>query len=129
MLTDQGTVADGPGESLFIVKDGVVLTPPLNTSILQGITRDSVITIARDLGHDVREATLIRSDLYLADEVFMTGTAAEVTPVRAVDDHEIGAGPVTHAIQTAYLDAAHGRTDRYEMWLDRVPWPRAAARG
>jgi branched-chain amino acid aminotransferase len=129
MLTDQGTVADGPGESLFIVKDGVVMTPPLNVSILQGITRDSVITIARELGHEVREVDLIRSELYLADEVFMTGTAAEVTPVRAVDDYEIGAGPVTLAIQAAYLDAVHGRGERYEAWLDRVPPPGQAAGG
>ena len=101
LLTDDGFVADGPGENIFVVKGGVIRTPPLSTSILPGITRDAVITIAQDLGYVVEEASLIRSDLYLADEVFMTGTAAEVTPVRAVDDQELGVGPVTREIQTA----------------------------
>ena len=95
LLTDEGFVADGSGENVFVVKDGRIWTPPLSTSILPGITRDSVIQIAQDLGYVVEEANLIRSDLYLADEIFMTGTAAEVTPVRSVDDHEVGAGPVT----------------------------------
>jgi branched-chain amino acid aminotransferase len=120
LLTDDGFVADGSGENVFIVKDGRIWTPPLSTSILPGITRDSVIQIAQDLGYVVEEANLIRSDLYLADEVFMTGTAAEVTPVRSVDDHEIGAGPVTLELQKAYLDTVRGQSERWGHWLDRV---------
>ncbi|MER3410015.1 MAG: branched chain amino acid aminotransferase [Thermoleophilia bacterium] len=120
MLTEDGYVADGPGETVFAVRDGVIATPPLATSILPGITRDTVLRLARDLGHPVVERPLIRSDLYLADEVFMTGTAAEVTPVRSVDDHELGAGPVTLALQRAYMDVVHGRDQRYRDWLDLV---------
>ena len=92
MLTPEGTIADGPGETIFVVSKGKIYTPDLSTGILHGITRDSVIQIAHDLGYEVLEKTLIRTDLYLADEVFMCGTAAEVTPVRSVDDHEIGVG-------------------------------------
>src|SRR5207244_1676788 len=95
LLTDDGFVADGSGENVFAVKDGKLATPPLATSILPGITRDSVIQIAQDLGYTVEEKNLIRSDLVFADEVFMTGTAAEVTPIREVDDRVIGPpGPV-----------------------------------
>ena len=108
LLTDDGFVADGSGENVFVVKDGRIWTPPLSTSILPGITRDSVIQIAQDLGYVVEETNLVRSDLYLADEIFMTGTAAEVTPVRSVDDHEIGVGPVTLELQKAYLDTVRG---------------------
>ena len=92
----------------------------MSTSILPGLTRDAVITIAQDLGYVVEEAPLIRSDLYLADEFFMTGTAAEVTPVRAVDDQELGVGPVTREIQGHYLDTVNGRSDRWSHWLDVV---------
>ena len=120
LLTDDGTVADGPGENVFVVTEGVIRTPPLSTSILPGITRDSVITIARDLGYVVEEASLIRPDLLLADEVFMTGTAAEVTPVRAVDDVEIGVGPVTRELQSAYLAAVRGLDERWTAWLHNV---------
>ena len=123
LLTAEGYVADGSGENVFIVKDGTIVTPPLSTSILPGITRDSVIQIARDLGYTVREANLIRSDLYLADEAFMTGTAAEVTPLRSVDDAEIGVGPVTLELQAAYLDTVRGRNPRWADWLDRVTVP------
>jgi branched-chain amino acid aminotransferase len=120
LLTDEGTVADGPGENIFVVRDGTIFTPDLSsTSILPGITRNSVIQIAQDLGHAVVEKPLIRSDLYLADEIFMTGTAAEVTPVRSVDDQEVGdPGPVTLEIQKIYLDTVHGRSARYEHWLE-----------
>jgi branched-chain amino acid aminotransferase len=121
LLTAEGYVADGSGESIFAVKDGVIRTPPLSTSILAGITRDSVIQIAQDLGHRVEEANLIRSDLYLADEVFMTGTAAEVTPLRSIDDVEIGVGPITLEIQGAYLDTVRGRSERWSQWLEYVP--------
>jgi branched-chain amino acid aminotransferase len=118
LLTAEGFVADGSGENVFAVKDGVITTPPLSTSILPGITRDTIIQIAQDLGHPVVEGNLIRSDLYIADEVFMTGTAAEVTPIRSVDDHELGVGPVTLEIQAAYLDTVRGRTERWSQWLE-----------
>jgi branched-chain amino acid aminotransferase len=120
LLTGEGFVADGSGENVFAVKEGRVWTPPLSTSILPGITRDTVIQIAQDLGYVVEEANLIRSDLYLADEVFMTGTAAEVTPVRSVDDHELGVGPVTLELQREYLDTVRGAKDRWGQWLDYV---------
>ena len=120
LLTGEGFVADGSGENVFAVKEGRVWTPPLSTSILPGITRDTVIQIAQDLGYVVEEANLIRSDLYLADEVFMTGTAAEVTPVRSVDDHELGVGRVTLELQREYLDTVRGAKDRWGQWLDYV---------
>ena len=127
MLTRDGYVADGPGENIFVVTDGRLRTPPLATSILPGITRDTIMQIADGLGYRVEESLLIRTDLYLADEVFMVGTAAEVTPVRAVDDREIGVGPVTLELQQAYLDTVYGRDDRWSDWLDVVEMSRAAA--
>ena len=121
LLNEHGYVADGPGENIFVVKDGVIYTPDLQVSILPGLTRHAITTIARDLGYTVLEKNLIRTDLYLADEIFMTGTAAEVTPLRAVDDLEIGdPGPVTKAIQKVYLDTVHGRVSKYDGWLDYV---------
>ena len=120
LLTDDGYVADGSGENVFVVRQGKITTPPLSASILSGITRDSVIQIARDLGYLVEESNVIRSDLYLADEVFMTGTAAEVTPLRSVDDHEIGVGPITLELQRAYLDTVRGKSERWAHWLDVV---------
>jgi branched-chain amino acid aminotransferase len=127
MLSADGYVADGPGENVFVVKNGVVRTPPLSMSILPGITRDTIIHIARDLGYQVEETILIRSDLYLADEVFMVGTATEVAPVRSVDDREIGVGPVTRELQKAYLAAARGMDDRWRDWLDVVAMTRTPA--
>jgi branched-chain amino acid aminotransferase len=121
LLTAEGFVADGSGENLFVIKDGKIATPELANSILPGITRDSVIQIAQDLGYQVQETQLIRSDLYLADEVFMCGTAAEVTPLRSVDDHELGVGDVTRAIQSAYLDTVRGKSERWGQWLEHVP--------
>jgi branched-chain amino acid aminotransferase len=127
LLTAEGFVADGSGENVFVVKDGELYTPDLSTSILPGITRDTVIQIAQDLGYTVHEKSLIRSDLYLADEAFMTGTAAEVTPLRAVDDVEIGVGPITLEIQEAYLDTARGRSERWAQWLEyAAPTPAEA---
>jgi branched-chain amino acid aminotransferase len=121
LLTPDGYIADGSGENIFVVRDGVIATPALSASILPGITRDTVIQIAQDLGYTVQERPLIRTDLYLADEVFMTGTAAEVTPLRSVDDHEIGPpGPITLEIQTAYLDTVRGKTERWAHWLDHA---------
>src|SRR6266550_2382918 len=118
LLTADGFIADGSGENVFIVKDGTIFTPDLSASILPGITRDTVIQIAQDLGYRVHEKRLIRSDLYLADEAFMTGTAAEVTPLRSVDDVEIGVGPITLEIQENYLDTARGRSERWAQWLE-----------
>jgi branched-chain amino acid aminotransferase len=120
MLTGEGYVADGPGETIFVVKDGVIRTPHLAMSILPGITRHAVIEIARALGYDVDETLLIRTDLYLADEVFMVGTAAEVTPVRAVDGRELGVGPITRELQKAYLAVVNGIDERWSDWLDVV---------
>jgi branched-chain amino acid aminotransferase len=119
LLTQDGYIADGSGENIFVIKDGVIATPDLSASILPGITRDSIIQIAEDLGYPVVQKQLIRTDLYLADEVFMCGTAAEVAPIREVDDHVIGPpGPVTQQIQQAYLDTVRGRTERWAQWLD-----------
>jgi branched-chain amino acid aminotransferase len=121
LLTTEGSVADGPGETIFVVAGGKIQTPDLSTGILHGITRDSIIQIAHDLGHEVVEKNLIRSDLYLADEAFMCGTAAEVTPLRSVDDIEIGVGPVTRELQQAYLDTVRGASDRWAQWRELVP--------
>jgi branched-chain amino acid aminotransferase len=121
LLTADGYVADGSGENIFIVKDGVLYTPDLSASILPGITRDSVIQIAQDLGYQVVPKNLIRTDLYLADEVFMTGTAAEVTPIREIDDHVVGVGPITLELQQVYLDTVRGRSERWAQWLEHAP--------
>jgi branched-chain amino acid aminotransferase len=118
LLTAEGYVADGSGENIFVIKDGKIATPELANSILPGITRDTVIQIAQDLGYRVEETQVIRSDLFLADEVFMCGTAAEVTPLRSVDDVEIGVGPITLEIQKAYLDTVRGKSERWAQWLD-----------
>ena len=127
LLTSDGYIADGPGENIFVVRDGVIYTPDLSASILPGITRDTVIQIAQDLGYRVVEKQLIRTDLYLAEEVFMTGTAAEVTPLREIDDIAIGPpGPVTLEIKQAYLDTVHGRSERWGQWLEFAPAARPA---
>jgi branched-chain amino acid aminotransferase len=119
LLTDDGFVADGSGENVFVVKDEVISTPDLSASILPGITRQAVMEIAQTLGYAVHERQLIRSDLYVADELFMCGTAAEVTPVRAVDDHEVGdPGPVTKAIQDVFFQVVRGRDERFSRWLE-----------
>ena len=120
-MTREGYVADGSGENIFVVKNGRISTPDLSSSILPGITRDSVIQIAQDLGYTVEEKNLIRADLYLADEIFMCGTAAEVTPLRSVDDREIGEpGPVTREIQSAYMDTVRGKREQWSHWLEHV---------
>ena len=120
LLTAEGFVADGSGENIFVAKDGVLYTPDLSTGILPGITRDTVIQIAQDLGYTVVAKNLIRSDLHLADEVFMCGTAAEVTPIREIDDVEIGVGPITLEIQKAYLETVKGESDRWAQWREPV---------
>ena len=124
LLDHNGHVCEGSGENIFLVQDGKILTPPQTASILDGINRKSAIQISRDLGFDVIERDIARSELYLADEIFCTGTAAELTPIREIDDHPIGdgkPGEITRAVQTAFEDALHGRTERYREWLDPVP--------
>ncbi|HTN23568.1 MAG TPA: branched-chain amino acid transaminase [Solirubrobacteraceae bacterium] len=124
LLDDHGRVCEGSGENIFVVWEGRIITPPPAASILDGITRKSVLQIARDLGVDVIERDIARAELYLADEVFMTGTAAELVPVREIDDHTIGdgtPGAITRAVQTAFEDALFGRSERYREWLDPVP--------
>ena len=121
MLNPQGYISEATGENLFIVRDGELLTPPLAAGPLPGITRDSVIAIARDLGITVFETLLTRADLYLAEEMFCVGTAAEVTPVREVDERVIGdPGPVTLALQQKYFQIVKGEDDKYADWLDYV---------
>ena len=121
LLDDKGHVCEGTGENVFIVKDGVIVTPPQTASILDGISRKSVMEIARDLGHTVVERDVARAELTLADEVFLVGTAAELVAVSAVDDIEIGKpGEVTLELQAAYEDALYGRSERYEKWLDYI---------
>jgi len=123
LLDDHGHVCEGTGENVYIVREGEISTPGQHNSILDGITRRSVIQIARDLGYTVVERNVARAEMYLADEVFLSGTAAELVPVREVDDHVIGAGrpgEVTRVLQAAFDDAIHGRTERYREWLDVV---------
>lgn len=121
LLNEEGKVCEGSGENLFIVRDGVISTPPVSDGILEGITRDSVMIIADNLGFPVIEESLVRTDLYLADEMFMTGTAAELVPVRTVDGHVIGdAGPVTLELQKTYFRVVHGEEPGYEEWLEHV---------
>jgi branched-chain amino acid aminotransferase len=119
LLDTTGLVAEASGENLFVVRDGEIKTPPL-ANVLEGITRASVIEVARDKGMSVSEAPVTRDELYVADEVFLTGTAAEVTPVREIDHRQVGAGrrgPITKALQEAFFDAVGGRNPKYERWL------------
>ena len=123
MLNEAGFITDGSGENVFVVRDGVVLTPPIQAGCLDGITRATTIEIARDLGYDVREENLVRTDLYNADEVFFTGTAAEITPIREVDDRVVGEGhrgPVTKELQGAFFSATKGETEKYAAYLTYV---------
>ncbi|MEM8905426.1 MAG: branched-chain amino acid transaminase [Actinomycetota bacterium] len=121
LLSPQGYVSECTGENLFIVRDGVILTPPISAGALEGITQDAVMTIARDLGYQVRFDNILRSDLYVAEEAFLTGTAAEVVPIRSVDDRELGEpGPMTRAIQEVFFRAVRGEEDRYKEWNEVV---------
>ncbi|WP_247729359.1 branched-chain amino acid transaminase [Halovivax limisalsi] len=124
VLNKEGNVAEGPGENIFLVRDGEIYTPGLAESILDGITRDTVITLARELGYTVHDgATISRGELHTADELFFTGSAAEVTPIKRVDNVEIGdgsRGPVTEAIQTRFFDVVERRTDDHEEWFTVV---------
>ncbi|RIK07765.1 MAG: branched chain amino acid aminotransferase [Acidobacteria bacterium] len=121
MLNTAGFVTDGSGENIFVVRDGVITTPPTSSGALEGITRDSVMQIARDLGYEVKVDNLVRADLYLADEAFFSGTAAEVVPIREIDDRVIGEpGPITKKVQESFFSAVHGELERYSHWLEHV---------
>jgi branched-chain amino acid aminotransferase len=121
LLDQHGFVSEGSGENVFVVRDGTICTPPHTAAILDGITRNSVVQIARDLGYSIEERGIARAELYLADEVFLTGTAAELVPVREVDDHPLGEpGEITRVIQAKLQDALHGRAEEYLEWLDFV---------
>lgn len=128
MLTTDGYVAEGSGENLFLVQGDTLYTAPSGSSILPGITRASVIALAEDHGYTVKEKRIPREELYLADELFFTGTAAEVTPIRTVDDYEIGRGsrgPVTEELQTAFFEVVRGGHDPHD-WLTFVDVPDGA---
>ena len=121
LLNEEGKVCEGTGENLFIVRDGVISTPPVSDGLLEGITRNSIMQIAVDLDYDVIEESLVRTDLYTCDEMFMTGSAAEVVPVRSVDHRTIGpAGPVTMDLQETYFRVVHGEEADYDVWLEHV---------
>ena len=122
LLDSKGNVAEGSGENIFMIKDGVIYTPTLVAS-LNGITRNTIITLAKELGYDVVETIIKIEELYDADEVFFTGSAAEVTPIREIDDNSIGngsRGPITEKLQTMYFDLVHGRLDVHSDWLTVV---------
>src|SRR4028119_1400263 len=122
-LDSTGNLSEGSGENLFVIRNGVIMTPPLTASVLPGITRDTVITIAHELGFEVREQTIPREALYVADELFFTGTAAEVSPIRSVDGIEVkagGRGPITAQIATRFFGLFNGETDDTHGWLDFV---------
>ncbi len=129
-LSTDGTVSEGAGENLFLIRDGEIITPPAAASILTGITRDTVAKLATRMGLTVKEQIIPREALYLADELFFTGTAAEVTPIRSVDRIEIGAGkrgPITEKLQKAFFGLFTGDTDDSDNWLESVDFPQIAA--
>ena len=127
LLDDQGHVSEGTGENVFVIRGGTIYTPPQTAGILDGINRRTCVQIARDLGYDVVERDIARAEVALADEVFLTGTACELTPLREIDDIEIGPpGPITREIQRVFDDALHGRAPQYAEWLDVVPVPSKA---
>ena len=131
-LDTYGNLSEGSGQNVFIVREGVIHTPPVGNSVLWGITRDSVMTIARELGFDVREQTLPRETLYIADEVFFVGTAVEVTPIRSVDRVKVGRGrrgPVTEAIQQRFFQIVKGEAPDTHGWLQFVNTPATATSG
>jgi branched-chain amino acid aminotransferase len=121
LLSPQGYVSECTGENIFVVRDDTIITPPISAGALEGITQDSVFAIARDLGIEIRFDNILRSDLYTADEAFLSGTAAEVVPIRSVDDREIGdPGPITRRIQETFFAAVRGQVDRYKDWNEHV---------
>jgi branched-chain amino acid aminotransferase len=123
LLSPQGYVSECTGENIFIIKGGRIITPPVTAGALPGITQNSVMAIARDLGYEVELGNLLRSDLYTADEAFLSGTAAEVVPIRSVDDRPVGAGepgPMTRKIQEVFEAAVRGKVDRHKDWVEHV---------
>jgi branched-chain amino acid aminotransferase len=123
LLSPQGYVSECTGENLFVVRHGRIITPPLSAGALEGVTQDSVVTIARDLGYEVEFGNILRSDLYVAEEAFLTGTAAEVVPIASVDDRVLNGGqpgPITRRIQEIYQAAVRGQVDRYKDWVEHV---------
>lgn len=129
-LDADGNLSEGAGENLFLIMNGTIYTPPVASSILSGITRDTALTLAADLGIPVREETLVREMLYIADEIFMTGTAAEITPIRSVDGLQVGSGkrgPITKALQDAFFATVEGRSPDVHGWLTYVQQPIAEA--
>ncbi len=123
LLSPQGYVSECTGENLFVVRGGRIVTPPLSAGALEGITQDSVMAIARDLGLEIEFGHILRSDLYTADEAFLTGTAAEVVPIQSVDDRLVAdgrPGPITRQIQGIYGEAVRGKVDRYKDWNEHV---------
>ena len=129
-LSTDGTVSEGAGENLFVVRDGEIITPPATSAILTGLTRDSVAKLAARMGMTVKEQSIPREALYLADEMFFTGTAAEVTPIRSIDRIEIGSGkrgPITEQLQSAFFGLFSGDTEDSDGWLEPVDFPAIAA--
>ena len=123
LLNTSGMVTEGTGENIFLVKDGEIITPPLSAGILPGITRDSIIELGRDLGFTVKENNVSRGELVLADELFFSGTAAEVTPIREVDKQMIGngqRGPITEKVQSKFYDIVKGKDPKYTKWLEPI---------
>jgi branched-chain amino acid aminotransferase len=123
LLSPQGYVSECTGENIFVVRHGKIITPPLAAGALEGITQSSVMTIARDLGFEVEVGNILRSDLYVAEEAFLSGTAAEVVPIASVDDRPVGdgkPGPLTRQIQDLYHAAVRGKVDRYKDWVEHV---------
>ena len=121
LLSPQGYVSECTGENLFIVRDGAIITPPTSAGALEGITQKTVRKIAEDLGIPYSQGNILRSDLYIAEEAFLSGTAAEIVPIRSVDDREIGdPGPITKAIQEIYFDVVRGKRPEYESWNEYV---------
>ncbi|MBD8515051.1 branched-chain amino acid transaminase [Photobacterium sp. WH77] len=122
-LDVRGYLSEGAGENIFVIRNGVISTPPATSAILPGITRDAIVTLAKDMGYEIREENIAREALYLADEVFMTGTAAEIVPVRSVDQITVGEGkrgPITEKIQAAFFGLFNGQTEDKWGWLDPV---------
>jgi branched-chain amino acid aminotransferase len=121
LLSPQGYVSECTGENIFVVRRGRIITPPVSAGALEGITQDTIVTIARDLGYEFEVGNILRSDLYTADEAFLSGTAAEIVPIRSVDDREIGEpGPITRAIQDVFFATVKGENDLYKDWLEHV---------
>ncbi len=123
MLDLRGNVSEAPGENIFMVKDNKLLTPSLSSSALEGLTRDSVIKLAEDFGYQVKEREITRGQLYLADEAFLTGTAAEITPITQIDNKKIGAGKagkITQQIMSSYLDVVMNKNEKYSSWITSV---------